>query len=216
MSTPATYTPQEGSAPWKVIQFLQANPDEQLDADIIAVKCDCSRANVHTLLRHAVEANLLKREEDRPTGELVYSLGAAAAAQLPTSALHSWLERKGQDPAEGRTARRKGAATAPHAAEPTSPATPAAPTTGRAKRSRPYWVDISTVAIEKGVPMSGRGNKGMDWAPLLSKMAVGDSFSQPKNARSSLTTAMKAQKESTGKVFSSEMDEAGIRVWRVS
>lgn len=75
----ATYTPREGSVAWKVIQFLQANRDEQLDADLISAKCDCVRANVHTLLGPAVQAGLLKRSEDFPSGELVYSAGSGAA-----------------------------------------------------------------------------------------------------------------------------------------
>ena len=36
----ATYTPREGSVAYKVIQFLAANPDEQLDADLIAAAKD--------------------------------------------------------------------------------------------------------------------------------------------------------------------------------
>lgn len=216
MSTPATYTPQEGSAPWKVLQFLQANPDEQLDADLISAKCDCSRASVHTLMRPAVEAQLLKREEDRGSGELVYSLGPAGAASAlqeePTSAFHAWLERKGQDSAEGLTARRKGSKSA---TTPAPAAEPAVPTGARVKRGKPYWVDTSKVTIDKDVPMSGRG-RPVDWVPLFDKLDIGHSFRQPREARSSLSTAMKAYRQATGKVLTSEQDADGIRVWRAS
>ena len=105
-----TYTPLEGSAAWKVIQFLAANPGEKLDADKISAKCDCDRRSVHTLLGKAVQAGLLKRAEDLEEGELVYSLGEGAV--LPgvepgagASGFHGWLESKGQSSAEGRPRR---------------------------------------------------------------------------------------------------------------
>lgn len=75
----ATYTPREGSVAWKAVRFLQANRDEQLDADLISAKWDCARANVHTLLSQAVQAGLLVRSEDLASGELVYSAGTRAA-----------------------------------------------------------------------------------------------------------------------------------------
>lgn len=63
----------EGSVPWKVIQFLESNPDEQLDAEVISAKYDCPRSKVHTLLGEAVQAGSLIRSTDPETGEVVYS-----------------------------------------------------------------------------------------------------------------------------------------------
>lgn len=68
----------EGSVPWKVIQFLDSNPDEQLDAEIIAVKYGCPRSKVHTLLGEAVQSGSLARSTDVETGEVVYSKAAKA------------------------------------------------------------------------------------------------------------------------------------------
>ena len=202
----ANYTPREGSVAWKVIQFLQANRDEQLDADLISAKCDCVRANVHALLGPAVQAGLLVRGEDLASGELVYSVGTGAAlpSEKPTtSPFHAWLERKGQDSAEGRPQRR-------------SPPPPTIPAPAPAKRapSAPFRIDVSTVQIDKGVPMPGR-RPPVDLAPLLGRLEVGDSFLLPGAAKSAIGTAMKAFKDATGKVLASRKVGGGIRVWRV-
>ena len=77
MST--TYTPRAGSVALRVIEFLTANPDEQLSAADVAVKFDCTRVNVHTLLAQAVAAGLLVRKEDPKDGELVYVAGSGRA-----------------------------------------------------------------------------------------------------------------------------------------
>ena len=205
----ATYTPREGSVASKVIQFLAANPDEQLDADLIAAKCDCDRRNVHTLLGPAVQACMLMRTEDMESGELVYSAGAAipvSGGQPPGRGFHGWLERKGEASAEGRVSRRTASA---------APA-PAASETPSAKRASPFWIDPSTVQIDRGVPMPSRGGaRAMDWNPLLARMDVGDSFELPAGAKSAIGTAMKAFKDATGKVLSARKVEGGIRVWRV-
>lgn len=199
------YTPREGSVAWKVIQFLQANRDEQLDADLISAKCECVRANVHTLLGPAVQAGLLVRDEDLESGELVYSAGNGAALppEKPTaSPFHAWLERKGQDSAEGRPQRRS-----------PPPTIPAPPPAKRAP-SAPFRIDVSTVQIDKGMPMPGRKSP-MDWTPLLGRLEVGDSFLLPGAGKSAIGAAMKTFKDSTGKVLASRKVDGGIRVWRV-
>ncbi len=199
----ATYTPRAGSVAYKVIQLLAANPDEQLDAGLIAAKCDCDRRNVHTLLGPAVQACMLMRTEDMESGELVYSAGAAipvSGGQPPGRGFHGWLERKGQASAEGRAPRQ---------------AAPLATTAPEKKRSAPFWIDASTVRIDKGVPIPGRGTKAIDWAPLLGQLAVGDSFLLPATAKSAIGNAMKAFKDSTGKTLASRKVDGGIRVWRI-
>lgn len=201
-----TYTPREGSVAWKAIHFLQANPEEQLDADIIAAKFDCDRRNVHTLLGPAVQAGLLVRAEDPASGELLYGVGSgtAPAPERPAaSGFHGWLERKGQPSAEGRPQRRS--------SPPPQTPEPAKPT----RRSAPFWVDIATVRIDKGVAMPGRG-KSIDWTPLLDRLEPGDSFLLPQGAKSAIGTAMKAFKDASGKSLASRKVEGGIRVWRVA
>lgn len=201
-----TYTPREGSVPYKVIAFLTANPDEQLDADLISAKCDCDRRSVHTLLSSAVQAGLLQRSEEPTTGELVYTLGTGTPLKSPAvGGFHAWLDRKGLQSEEARAPRR--AAHPPMALQQQA---------AQKKRTGPYWVDTSSVQIDKGVPMPSRGSKAIDWSPLLDKLAVGDSFQLPAPAKSAIGTAMKAYKDTTGKVLASRKVEGGIRVWRVS
>ena len=134
---------------------------------------------------------------------LVYSAGAAipvSGGQPTGRGFHGWLERKGQASAEGRAPRQ---------------AAPLATTAPEKKRSAPFWIDASTVRIDKGVPIPGRGTKAIDWAPLLGQLAVGDSFLLPATAKSAIGTAMKAFKDSTGKTLASRKVDGGIRVWRI-
>ena len=209
MSAAATYTPIAGSAPFKVIEFLRANTGAQLDADQVAAKCDCDRRSVHTLMAKAVASGMLVRVEDLESGELVYRLGTGRPVEPKAPApggFHGWLERKGEASAEGRVSRRTASA---------APA-PAASETPSAKRASPFWIDPSTVQIDRGVPMPSRGGaRAMDWNPLLDRMAVGDSFELPAGAKSAIGTAMKAFKDATGKVLSARKVDGGIRVWRV-
>ena len=200
------YVPREGSAAWKVIQYLRANPEEHLDPDVIAARCDCGRASVHTLMGPSVEAKLLKRQEDLESGELVYSLGPVRtelAGQAPErlSGFHGWLERKGLHSAEGRSAR--------------SPATavPAKPPATRKPPAAPFSVDLATITVEKAVPRPTRRST-MDWTPLLDTLEVGDSFALPVAARSSITGAIKAYKDATQRVLTCRTLGDQIRVWR--
>ncbi len=75
MSTP-TYTPRAGSLASQVISFFRNNPDEELLLDDITDKFDCTRGNIHTLLKDAVEAALLARYRN-DDGDSVYKPGAA-------------------------------------------------------------------------------------------------------------------------------------------
>ena len=80
--TSSTYTPREGSVAFRVLEFLSANPDESLSADEVAIKFDCTRNNVHTLLAPAVSAGSLIRRQDLEDGELVYRVGSGAPAVI--------------------------------------------------------------------------------------------------------------------------------------
>lgn len=74
MTTP-TYTPRAGSLASQVIGFFRHNPDEELLLDDITDKFDCTRGNIHTLLKDAVEAALLARYRNAD-GEYIYTAGA--------------------------------------------------------------------------------------------------------------------------------------------
>jgi len=78
--------PRVDSLAHKVIKFLQANPDETLDADIISAKFDVPRAGVHTKLGRYVELGELARTEDLESGKLIYSLGPFAHKPATTAA----------------------------------------------------------------------------------------------------------------------------------
>ncbi|WP_284410450.1 hypothetical protein [Acidovorax sp. SUPP3334] len=187
-------------------QFLQAHSEEKLDADLIAAKCDCDRRNIHTLLGPAVQAGLLTRAEDLESGELVYRAGKVALnvpEQPGSGGFHGWLERKGIASAEGRAVPRSESSAPP----------PTAPAPQARKQSPRFTMDARAVPIEKGVPLPS-GVKVMDWSPLLDKLEPGDSFLVPYAARSSISTAVKAYKDATGKTLATRTLEAGIRVWR--
>lgn len=68
------YQPRANSLPGKVLDFLSRNPDEELTADDITEKFGGSRNNVHTLMRPALDARLVRREPD-VLGELRYRAG---------------------------------------------------------------------------------------------------------------------------------------------
>ena len=82
-------------------------------------------------------------------------------------------------------------------------------------RSAPFWVDVSTVKIDKGVPLVGARRATIDWPLLFDKLEIGDSFLLPEAARSAIGTAMKRYKDSTGKALAARKVDGGIRVWRV-
>ncbi|WOI47007.1 hypothetical protein [Acidovorax sp. BLS4] len=203
------YTPRKDSVPGQVVRFLGANPTEKLDAGTISEKYGCSRSNVHTLMASAVQAGLVIRFEDLDSGELAYCKGSGKplveSKQTAQSAFHGWLARKGETSAEGGAARRA-EAIAP-------PPEPTAPTPQRRKPAPRFTMDARTVPIEKVVPLPS-GVKVMDWSPLLDKLEPGDSFLVPYAARSSISTAVKAYKDATGKTLTTRTLEAGIRVWR--
>jgi hypothetical protein len=201
------YIPREGSVVWKVIQFFQTNPDEQLDTDLISAKCDCDRRNVHTLLRPAVQAGLLKRAEDLESGELVYSIGTTQPPERASGGgFHAWLERKAKSTEKDR---------APDAGT-QSKGTPAKPTAQAAKRAGPFWIDVESLPIDKDVPMPPRRGTLIDWSPVLNRLEVGDSFGLPLAAKSVISKAITDFKKSTGKVLVSRRVDNGIRVWRTS
>lgn len=201
MST--AYTPREGSTAWKVINFLNSNPEEKLDADVISAKYDCTRANVHTLLGPAVQAGLIDRNEDLASGDLVYT------AKMPHPAatgFKGWLERNHMQSAEGRAPRSsKDSAGTPPPVDVKSP---------RKSPSKAFRMDLSAIAIEKGVPLPAGKAPQLDWFPLCDRLMVGDSFQLPAEARSSISSYATKFKRDTNRVLSIRVVPEGVRVWR--
>lgn len=70
----AKYKPHPASLPAQVMSFFARNPEETLTLDDISDKFDCTRGNIHTQLRLAVEAGHLKRLQNEDT-EWVYKAG---------------------------------------------------------------------------------------------------------------------------------------------
>lgn len=185
-----TYTPREGSVPWKVTEFLTTNPDEYLTADDVFAKFDVARGRVHTLLTPAVAAGILARTEDIGSGELHYRLGGG----------HPLVTAR-----QGR--------------HPTLNDAPAAPAQDKPRRQR-FWVDVATVEIRSDVPppQGSTGPRRVDWPALLGRMSVGDSFTLPAAATGSLTKAIAAAHKATQGVryLAQRADADLVRCWRLS
>lgn len=69
----ATYIPQNGGIPHRVLSYFEHNPDDSLTAEDIAVKFDAKVTSVRNTLRPAVQAGMLNLEENNE-GESVYVL----------------------------------------------------------------------------------------------------------------------------------------------
>lgn len=148
----AIYEPRTNSKTAKVLAFFQANRDETLTADDIADKFGLVRSNVHTVLRPALDAQLLARDRDH-FGDYVYSAGPQLAT-LPV------------DDA--------GPATAPAATA--TPPQPSNPPQGATTLRRNAQVavdprDIAALPVDTGVPFHGPDRSpGAKWAPLFEKL----------------------------------------------
>ena len=70
-----SYTPQQGSVAWKVIEFFTTNQQEELTLADLESKFDKAASQFHSLLGAAVEAGVLKRSTNGDE-ELVYSFGS--------------------------------------------------------------------------------------------------------------------------------------------
>ena len=153
-----------------MLAFFQANPEETLDAEAVAIKFGCKRAQVHSLLGSLVTSGQLRRKEDLKSAELIYSLG------IPTA------KPAQEAPAADRTT---------------------------------FWMDTTSIKIEKNVPIAQLSRSGVDWNQLLERMEIGDSFAAPLRAHSSLGSALTAFKKATGKEFSRRKVGGEFRVWRI-
>ncbi len=81
--TRPTYTPRADSLASQCIAFFRYNPDEELMLDDIQNKFTCTRGNIHTLLKPAVEAGWLFRGQNSD-GEWIYAKGDNLQADTDT------------------------------------------------------------------------------------------------------------------------------------
>lgn len=184
----ATYIPRADSLADKVCRYFMRLPDEELLTREIAANFDVEVKNVANNLRLAVEASYLTVDGT------VYSAGKNIAGFI--QALSNGVQQAGDSVAG------------------TPP--PAPSERPRKSPSKAFRMDISVVAIDKGIPMPAGKTPSMDWTPLLDKLGVGDSFLLPLEARSAIGSAATKFKQSTGRVLSIRSVPDGVRVWRTS
>lgn len=188
--SPAKYTPQQGSLPYLVIEFLTTNPHEELTCDDIEAKFERSSRQVHSLLAEAVERGAVTRAPG-DDGELVYRLGAGSPGvktnrgRHPALAAHEALDLAAKK---------------------------------KATRRPPVEVDIDAISIEKSVPIPHGGRvRVMDWTGLLSRMAVGDSCSLPEQVKTTLSKACTdSKKAGTGTFTIRRISDTEVRLWRTA
>lgn len=188
-----TYTPQQGSIAWKVIEFFTTNPDEALTLQDLEAKFDKGASQFHSLLGAAVEAGVLKREPN-PDEDLVYSLGTGSPL----------IE-------------------ANHARNPTSrpDALLAGSSLGFKRNVKPALVatviNPAEIPLLDNVPMPGRGKAPTDWPALFRRMKVNQSCVLPIAMRSVLNKACTdAKKSGIGTFALRKINEEKVGVWRLS
>jgi len=70
------YRPRAGSSAWRVIKFLQDNPDEELSREDIAVKFNAFSGSVDGALDAAVACDILRKRRANGGGDVLWLLGA--------------------------------------------------------------------------------------------------------------------------------------------
>lgn len=102
---------------------------------------------------------------------------------------------------------------------PTSPVMPGTLGAARAvvKRKPPYQFDLTTIKIEKDVPVVGKPFRRAIWPDIFEKMVAGDSFVIPLEARQALAHAQQHYRRKHGVTFiTRKISETECRVWRMS
>lgn len=188
MST-SPYIPRTDSLADKVCRYFMRLPAEELLSREIAANYGTTASNVGHQLASAVEAEYLQVDGS------VYCAGKKL--HLLAKAHEQLREADTVDLPKTTQAAAQAAVRKPR-------------TVGKR-----FNFDLSTVKVEPGVPMPPNHRTGMDWSALLNRLAVGDSFALPADARSSVSKAITLYKASTGKDMSLRKVEDGLRVWRV-
>ena len=181
------YQPQEGSIAWKVIEFLTTNPEESLTKHDVAAKFDKPASNIHTLLRPAVDAGVLKRETDAD-GELAYCLGSGTPHITANPARHPTLR-----PDTLMAGVKLG------------------------KLPRDIAIDLTAIALLDDVPFPGRaGAAKLDWTVLFNRMRVGQSVVLPKRHRAILMKAVTRWKvDGKGEFTLRKISDTQVGLWRL-
>lgn len=172
------YQPHGNTKPGRVLAFFAANPEETLTADDIAEKVSMSRHNVHTTMRPAVDAGLLKRERDL-LGDYVYSAGPKLAAATPPSPEQpaqvnpAHQAQADAEVAEAEARQRQERRTQTPEVPATALTWPPAPAASR--RGKVHLAvavpEIAALQVETNVPFPGAGTApGAKWAPLFEKL----------------------------------------------
>lgn len=185
-----SYTPREGSLPWKVIEFLTTNPEEELSPNEISAKFDVPAKQIHTQLALAVQHGTLKRAESED--ELVYCLGTGSPVIKPNRATNPSLHGTG-GVWNGN-----------------------APTARASRRQLPA-IDLAAVQMEAGIPIpAGRHVVQHDWPALFQRMQPGQSCVIPIAFRYVLGKACTDfKKAELGEMSLRVINEANLRLWRV-
>ena len=185
MTKADVYAPKRGTLPHKVIEFLTSHPDEVLTKEDVGAKFDLPPNHVHSKLGLAVEVGALTLKEDLAVGELVYSLGTGCAHIPPAPGRHPTLAH--------------------------------APFGGAAPRKTPvrFDIDMGSVVIRDAVPLPARrGDKKIDWNPLMERLQVGQMFEVPKAAKYTLGSAITRWKKDSERVFEMRSLGDNVGVWR--
>lgn len=186
--TAEPYQPQEGSLAWHVINFLAANPEEELTTKDIVAKFDVPYANITLKLKTAHKHGAIKLGENED-GEQVWRLGngkLAPVSQRSHNGLTTWLQGGGSKPRASASVNREVLRT----------------------------LDLNAIAIEDGVPMPGT-QPHLDWGGLFSRMKPGQSARLPIETKSTLTKAMTDFKKSGAGEIKRESRDDHIRIWRL-
>lgn len=197
-----TYTPRPGTLPAQVLEFLQANPDEELDLEAISVKWSVHRSYIHTMLARLLDSKQIKRSRN-DEGEYIYTLSKASQgskAGTPSAAV-------------------------PFPAPPAPP--PARDVKGNAKgfTSTLKHIDIAALVVEDGVPFTPHAAvKGQSkWAPLFDKLTrSGQSVVIPGHIKAAVAGVAgklnRANKDNPGaaQYRVAMVSKTEARVWRVA
>lgn len=88
------------------------------------------------------------------------------------------------------------------------------------KRKPPYRFDLTTIKIEKDVPVVGKTVRRAIWTDIFDKMVAGDSFVIPLEARQALAHAQQLYRRKFGVAsvafITRKISETECPVWRMS
>lgn len=88
----------------------------------------------------------------------------------------------------------------------------------KAQDINPKAIDIDSIQIEDGVPLTRPGRRKLDWTPLLIKLKPGQSCRVPMAARYTLSNAITQQHKSVPAVRYAyrKINDTELRLWRTA